>query len=492
MKSTSFTDKVKREGKGFFDAVAKTNETVYLVMLTVYVALYIVIMTAWYNSAKEVVSNIRYGMLSIVMWGATLYLLFVIIEWRKLWKETIWLILLAIILLGATFWFSRKMSTNSYGVVMDVFFCIMAYGKSYKKMLKCIMWAALAMLVIAAIGFFSGITYERPKLSGDPGHSLGIIYPNNWGYLVFLVLMTCWYNYLRGKHVLTFVLFWAVSLFMYFYVLCRTIALLTIIFPVFALVVDLIEKRPRKSRKGIGVLGWFWTITPFLALAFVLFVSMKYEWVDANIPDNALIGTVRYRFIHNGLYLKTYGVPFAGNSYNSNLHNFMKVNNEFIEPGILDSSYVSYLIMRGGLWTGYTLLWLCVANYKAYKNRDYATNYLSAILLVFAMIERVGLEMWYCFVLLYPLAVVGVGGKKPEMVEAVSAPGEGVVLEPATIPEQVPISKPVALSDQPEVVSDVMTEPTPKEESEDKPSNNDLEGLSSDGQENITNPDVKE
>ena len=409
VENTVLVKRGKEYIKGFFDAVGKTSEIAYLVMLTVYVALYIVIMTAWYNSAKPIVSNIRYGMLSVIMWGAAVYLFFVIVEWRKLWKETLWLVLVGIIILGATLWFSRTMSTNIYGVVMDIFFCVMAYGKSYKKMLKCIMWATFAMLLIAAIGFFAGITYERPKLTGDPGHSLGIIYPNNWGYLVFLVLMTLWYNYLRGKHILTFVIFWGISLLMIFYILCRTIALLTLVFPVFALLVDLIEKRPAKERKGIGIIGWFWTITPFLALAFVLIVSINYEWVDANIPSTTLIANLKYRFIHNGLYLKAYGVPFVGNSYNGNIHNFVKVNNEFIEPGILDSSYISYIIMRGALWMGYTLLWLSFANYKAYKNRDYATNFLSAILLVFAMIERPGFEMWYCFVLLYPLAVVGDG-----------------------------------------------------------------------------------
>ena len=54
----------------------------------------------------------------------------------------------------------------------------------------------------------------------------------------------------------------------------------------------------------------------------------------------------------------------------------------------------------------YTLLWLCVAQRKALKNRDYAIILIETIILGFAMMERPGLEMWFNFVLLYPLAKV--------------------------------------------------------------------------------------
>lgn len=404
--------KLRNGGKSFFESVGKTSELSYLVLLTAYVVIYIILKVSWSPNVADIVSNIRYCILSLVMWGSTIYLFFVIVEWRKLWKNTPALIVIGAVLIAITGYYSTKMSTNSYGVVMDIFFCLMAYGKDYKKILKCIMWATIVMLIIAWLCLLKGYTYERPKMVGEPGHSLGINYPNSWGYVVFLAMMTGWYSYLRGKHVLTFIIFWVVSAFMYFYVLCRTIAVLTIVFPVIALFVDWLEKRSAKTRKGIGVMGWFWTITPFLALAFVLFVSMNYVWVHANVPDSSFISTIKYRFIHNGLYIHSYGVPFAGNAYKGNIHNFINVNGEFIEPGLLDCSYISYLIMRGALWTGYTLLWLCITNYKAYKIRDYATNFLCAILLVFAMIERVGLEMWYCFVLLYPLAKVCVNGKE--------------------------------------------------------------------------------
>ena len=437
--------RLRREGRSLFDAVKNANELFYLVLFTTYVLIYLVLKVCWDPSVTGLVSNIRYGVLSIVMWGSTIYLFFIIVEWRKLWRNTPALIVIGAALLAATYYFSKTMSTNSYGVVMDVFFGLMAYGKNYKKILKCVMWATVAMLIVAYLCLLKGYTYERPKLTGLPGHSLGINYPNSWGYIVFLALMCGWYSYLRGKHILNFIIFWGVSAFMYLYVLCRTIALLTMAFPVMALFVEWLEKRPRKDRKGIGVLGWFWTITPLLALAFVLFVSMNYQWVDAHVPDNEALGTIRYRFIHNGLYIKGYGIPFVGNAYSSNIHTFVNVNGTLTEPSLLDCSYISYAVMRGALWLGYTLLWLCIANYKAYRLRDFATILLCEILLVFAMIERVGLEMWYNFVLLYPLAAVGL---TPRTVEP-TVPVDGATEEEpkALPPDAEAVEEPVQEAD---------------------------------------------
>ena len=113
-----------------------------------------------------------------------------------------------------------------------------------------------------------------------------------------------------------------------------------------------------------------------------------------------------WRFIHGGLYFRTYGLPLVGNPYRSNQFTYVHVNDEFIRVGILDSSFAAYIIMRGMLWLMYTLVWLCAAIRRALKKRDYAIPFLEFIILFFAMMERPGLEMWYNFVMLYPLAKV--------------------------------------------------------------------------------------
>lgn len=65
------------------------------------------------------------------------------------------------------------------------------------------------------------------------------------------------------------------------------------------------------------------------------------------------------------------------------------------------SSYAAYIIMRGLLWMAYTLAWLCLAHWKALKKRDYGIILLSTVILLFAMMERPGLDLWFNFVLLY-------------------------------------------------------------------------------------------
>lgn len=403
-------ERIKNEGKTFFLTVGKTSEPIYLVLLTLYVGLFYFLKFAWAARISSVFDAIRYALLGLILWGSALYLLYVIVEWKNLWHNTFLLILLAASLLTGTYFFSKKMSTNQYGVFMDIFFCVLAYKKDFRKILKCMLGVSVAMLLIAAIGVPLHFTKEVEK----PGfiistHSLGINYPNTWGYLTFLALVILWYLYLRRKYVITFVVFWATSLFMYFYIGCRTIAGFTIIFPIFALGADLFENRiDRKTQEGTfrknSILEWLTTVIPLIAWGVMMFLSMQVDWMYKFY--HGPLRNLAWRFIQGGLYFRTYGLPIIGNPYRSNQHTFINVHDEFIEVGILDSSFAAYIIMRGIFWLAYTLLWLCAAHRKALKKRDYAIIVIEVFFLGFAMMERPGLEMWYNFILLYPLAKV--------------------------------------------------------------------------------------
>lgn len=459
MEKTSFFTGIKQEVKSFFGAVSKANETAYLVLLTLYVIIYLILKVFWNSNADGVVATIKYTLLGIVMWGAAVYLFFVIAEWKNLWNKTIWLILVAAAILAATYFFSKKMSTNSYGVVMDIFFCIMASGKDYKRILRCILCVTVAMLIIAGIGMPLGFTFDVGKPDTSvPGHSLGIEYPNSWGYLVFLVLSLLWYLYFRYKPAITFLAFWAVSAFMYSYITCRTIAGITIVFPFLSLAVDYFEKRiDKKVREGTfngyKPLEWIVTVIPYLAFVFMMVSSMQVDWWYKYY--HGPLRNLAWRFMMGGLYFRTYGFHIIGNPYRSNIQHYINVQGEFIKVGILDSSFAAYLIMRGAVWMAYTLLWLCIAHWKALEKRDYAIILIEIIMLGFAMMERPGLEMWYNFILLYPLAKV------------VSKPGTDRVLEFSGMAGSGGNSEPMpSHSDQPEATeaeTDEKTEPQPRD-----------------------------
>jgi len=410
MENNTLLVKIKNEGKSFFTEVANANHLVYYILLTLYVALYLILNIAWNGKYERIERVMQYGCLGIVMWGSTVYLFFVIAGWKNLWKKTIPLILIGGAMLAATGFFSRKMSTNLYGVVMDAFFCLMAFGKDFRKILKCILAVCITALLAAGIGLKVGYSFDMGKPDTTiPGHSLGINYPNTWGYLVFLAMIIIWYLYLRNKKILTFLLFWPVCVFMYKFITCRTIAGITLIFPVLGLIVDCLESRAdKKSEEGVlkrnKILDCILISIPFIAFAVMMYSSMRVDWWHQYYYGR--LRNLAWRFIQGGLYFKTYGLPLIGNPYRSNVFTYVNVQGDFIKVGILDSSFAAYIIMRGILWLFYTLSWLCVAHWKALKKRDYAIILIETIFLGFAMMERPGLEMWYNFILLYPLAKV--------------------------------------------------------------------------------------
>ena len=417
MTNNPFFKKLRAEGESFLAAAASADERAYLILLSLYVTLYFLLKFGWASGTAKMEGYIRYTLIGLVVWGSAVYLFFVIAKWKDLWNRNTVLILVGALILCGALYFSKKMSTNSYGVVMDIFFCVMACGKDYRKMLRCILFVAVVMLIFAGAGLHLGYTWDLMKPENEhPGHSLGINYPNTWGYLVFLAMMIFWYLYLRFKPLLTCVFFWGISLFMYFYICCRTISLLGMVFPVMAFLVDRIEKwRKKKAETEQAeteqikplhkILSVLITAMPFFAFAFVMFFSTQYKWLHKHFYHRKL-HNLAMRFVQGGLYFRTYGLPLVGNPYRSNQYSYVNVNGEFLQVGILDSSFASYIIMRGILWITYTLAWLCAAIWKALKNRDYAIPFLEFIILVFAMMERPGLEMWYNFVLLYPLAKV--------------------------------------------------------------------------------------
>lgn len=402
---------IKSECSSFLAAVSESNEKIYLGLLTVYVLIYFIIHTAWIGEFIPIVDMVQYSLLSIVMWGTGLYLFLIIIEWKKLLNRTVPLVLTGIVILLSIYLFTKNMSTNLYGAVMDIVFCILAYGKYFKKMVKCVLGVTASYLLFAFIAMHFEITADLGKPdTAIPGHSLGIDYPNTWGYLVFLGLIILWYLYLRAKPIITFIVFWGVSAFMYLYIICRTIAGITLVFPFLAFLINVLERRADKrageeaNGKVNSILDKIIIGSPFIAFAFMMFLSMQYKWMHQFY--HGPLRNLAWRFIQSGLYFITYGLPLVGNPYHSNEYTYVNVNGEFIQVGILDSSFASYIIMRGMLWLAYTLLWLCIAQWKALKKRDYAIILIEIIFLGFAMMERPGLEMWYNFVLLYPLAKV--------------------------------------------------------------------------------------
>ena len=429
MEKNRVFQRIEEEVRSFFEEAGKASEPIYLGLLTLYVAVFYILKIAWAPGIDKAIEMLKYGILGIVVWGAAAYLFFVIAAWKDLWKKNIPLLLTGAVLVAVTAFFSAKMSTNLYGVVMDCFFCLMACRKDFRKMLKCMLGTGLIMLLIAGVGAVAGFTEDIQKpFNVSPGHSLGINYPNTWGYLAFLVMLLAWYLFLRGKKILTFLLFWSVSIFMYFYISCRTITGFSIVFPVCAVIVDFLEDRRKavpENGKEPWIIGRIVTVIPMIAFAVMMFLSLQVEWIHKHFYHTPL-HNFAMRFVQGGLYFRTYGFPLVGNPYRANQITFINVNDEFEKVGILDSSFAAYIIMRGMLWMICILLWLCFVNWKALKRRDFGIPLVGAFILLFAMMERPGLEMWYNFVMLYPLAKAA---GEQELFSSKDVPPEGAAAD---------------------------------------------------------------
>ena len=160
MEKNRVFQRIGEEVRSFFDEVGKASEPIYLGLLTLYVAVFYILKIAWGPGMEKAIEMLKYGILGIVVWGSAAYLFFVIAAWKDLWKKNIPLILTGGVLVAVTAFFSAKMSTNLYGVVMDCFFCLMACRKDFRKMLKCMLGTGLIMLLIAGAGVAAGFTED--------------------------------------------------------------------------------------------------------------------------------------------------------------------------------------------------------------------------------------------------------------------------------------------------------------------------------------------
>jgi hypothetical protein len=120
--------------QSFRKAAAGSPEAVYMFLLGLYMASILMKKIRWCKAVSPVKEAVRTGMIRIVLWGAVFYLLYTL--YRINIRENIRVPALSaagIFLIAAAFLFSRHMTDNTYTVVMDAFFCFMAFGKNYRR-----------------------------------------------------------------------------------------------------------------------------------------------------------------------------------------------------------------------------------------------------------------------------------------------------------------------------------------------------------------------
>ena len=108
------------------------------------------------------------------------------------------------------------------------------------------------------------------------------------------------------------------------------------------------------------------------------------------------------RFIEGGYSLRRNGISLFG-------HPFYDFDAEIVDASyqitqIMDNAYVSNLILRGILNMAISLSWIACSHWQCIKRRDYRLIAVSFLFLILAMMERPALDVWFNYVLLYPLS----------------------------------------------------------------------------------------
>ena len=406
---------VRQNAASFMEAVKSGPDFLFFILVICYVASEYADRIEWVADTFPVY---QFNFLHyIVLFGSGAYLCYKIAAWKKLWDKPVILIpmILAIGCLCGYFlmYLDKNWTQNKlvFTITIEIFLCLMANGKKFKKLLQYLLFIPIITLLIAGLGMLLGFTEEFTKVGqADSTHSLGIIYPNTWGYIAFQAMLLGWYLYLRKKPLITFGLFWAMGVFMYFVIGCRTIAALSLVFPPCMLLSSWMEKRERKPGGKPGIIGWFVIALPVLCFALSVGLSLNKEWVAVTFyptpqHPNAPLRSMAMRFVQGGLALDAFGFPLFGRQMSLSAPVYLDPATGIVEDlYVMDNAYVSFLITKGMLWSAFILAWLTFAQWRGWKSKDYSILLIGSFMLIFAIMERPGMEVWYNFVLLYPLA----------------------------------------------------------------------------------------
>ena len=399
------------------ETVKKGPDFLYFILVICYVVSEYAERIYW---TSDIFSVSRFNFLDyFILFGSGVYLCYKITVWKKLLEKP-YILLPLILAIGALCglllmfldqdWKHRKVV---FTVIIDIFLCLMAYGKNYKKLLQWLVFVPAATLLIAGLGLLTGLTQEFVKVGQEEStHSLGIIYPNTWGYIAFQTMLLVWYLYLRKKPLISFAMFWLTGVFMYFVIGCKTIAGLSLAFPLISLLTVQMEKRERAPGKKPGAIGWLAIALPILCYALSIGLCLAKEWVavtfyPTELHPNAPLHSTAMRFVQGGLALDYFGFPLFGRQMTLKAPLYLDPSTGVVEYlYVMDNAYATFTITKGVLWIAACLAWLTFAQWRGWKNKDYSILLIGSFMLIFAVMERPGLEVWYNFVMLYPLASI--------------------------------------------------------------------------------------
>lgn len=401
--------KSKNQIESFLKAVEKSSEPVFLSLFCLFVISELIYTLGWKTEFLGPVWNVYVVLYTVVLWGSAFFLLLIISDWRNLWRRTGLLFLAIAIIVCITVILGNVLTPYMYSFIMGAYFSVMIYGKKYRIILYCLLSFMIVAVLIGYIGLSLGFTVDAVKPDrAYGGHSLGMLYPNEWGLMIFGILLLIWYLFLQNKKIITCIIFWTAAVFMYKYITCQTTAAMSIIFPIIVAVAEVSQEKKKNSTEDNNsrlrnVFRYIIILLPFIFFAIMLLLCWQIDWVHETFYDTPL-ESFAMRFVEGGYALRLNGVSFLGTELKQMSGGIVDYLYDIDMK--IDSAYIAYMLLRGLPSVIITLLWICVAHFRCLKNIDYRLLIISCFMLLYCTMERPGFDVWYNFVLLYPLASI--------------------------------------------------------------------------------------
>jgi len=410
----------------FLDYYAVQSPIPFYVMLGLFVFSNMLLVVNFTGAISTMIEPVRYVINSVLLILCVMYIAFSLLLWKL--KPITGLIAVWLIAMTGFNWNFIGETNEFFCTVIAILLALLAYKRDFKTILKVVLICHLATMVVAVVGLPFHITelvYKRETIDvvaanlplqstalannidfEDVGFSMGLVYPNHVGRMAFLIFMIAWYLWGREKKLITFAVSIILSLIMWFIIVCKTITIFFIAFPICWIIIDFFHKREPKiliSNNLLKLWNGMLISMPFLCMLFTYVLGLNRLFFMKHWHFGQQIFALWMRFISAGILFKTYGFPLLGRNIRDENVIVETLGGYKYTARVVDNAYVFYLIAIGGIALIACMLWISLGNYRAIRNNDYAVLLMSVFLCVYGLIEIVFFQFEHNFMFFYPL-----------------------------------------------------------------------------------------
>lgn len=370
------------------------------VLLGLFILSTMLLVINFIDPVAEAVNNVRMVINCAVIILGPLYFCFQLLLWKR--SALNCMISLAVICGVFLGWNYLGQTAEIFFTAASIILALLAYGVDYRVILKIYLVAHTLTVLVGALGLVFGYATLRYKVFSTTGFSLGLVYPNHLGRMIFIILALSWYLWGQKKRLVTTIVFLVASYLMWTIVKCRTITFFMIGLPVCWWLSTVLQ-----NRKIPGVIkkiwDWILILMPFICFVMTYILGQMRVWLDSLSHYGTGFYALLMRFISAGALFDKFGFPLFGTDIFSEDAPIEFINGHHYNANIVDNAYIFYLIAIGLIFLVICMGWISYANYRAVKNGDRALLLLSVFMCGYGLIETVFFQFEHNFIFFYPL-----------------------------------------------------------------------------------------